>query len=401
MKRNLTDIAVKKLKPLDKAYKTTDGGGLYILTTPTGTKTWRYDCSINGKRATLTFGEYPTLSLADARKQHEETKAQIKSGIDPRKAEQVDEHLSLPFSHYALEMMKTQELRDSTYAKKLNRMKKHLFPVLDKMPVTKITSIDLLNLIKPIAVHGKRETAQLLATYCRQTFDTLMSLQLIQINPAESISRLIPKPKQSQNFAHITSPQEFASLLIGIDNYHGDFAVKKALQLAPLVILRPHNIRFLKWRYVNFRDKLITIPAYEMKMNRDHKIPLSRQALAILEEMHQATSDKELVFISSRSKNDKEMSENTLNQAVIRIKDPITGEPLGRGTMTSHGFRHTASTLLNELKFSADAIELQLAHVNKDRIRATYNKAELMEERTEMMQKWADYLDSLKKIQNI
>lgn len=395
MKRNLTDITIKKLKTQDKAYKTFDGGGLYLLTATTGTKIWRYDCVINKKRATLTLGEYPGLSLAEARKLHEETRFIIKQGLDPRKS-QKEEHENLPFSHYAIEMMKTQELRESTYIKKLSRMSKNLFPVLDRIPVTEITSIDLMNLIKPIAEQGKRETAQLLATYCRQTFDTLMSLQLITVNPAESISRLIPKPKPSQNFAHITSPQEFGKLLLGIDRYEGDFSVKKALQLAPLVILRPFNIRYLKWRYVDFVNKVITIPADEMKMNRDHRIPLSRQALAILKEVYMLSSDKELVFITARSKDNKAMSENTLNQAIMRIKDPETGKELGRGYMTSHGFRHSASTLLNELKFSADAIELQLAHVNKDRIRATYNKAELMEERITMMQKWADFLDVLK-----
>ena len=145
------------------------------------------------------------------------------------------------------------------------------------------------------------------------------------------------------------------------------------------------------------QERLIIIPADEMKMDRPHKIPLSTQTLAILSDMKPLTEDKELVFLSSSGhRTGKAMSENTLNQAVTRIKDMNTGEALGRGVMTSHGFRHTASTLLNELVYNADAIELQLAHASKDRIRATYNKAELMPERTTMMQEWADHLDELK-----
>ena len=222
-------------------------------------------------------------------------------------------------------------------------------------------------------------------------------MQLISINPAESISRLLPKPKKSENFAHITDPKQFSKLLQGIDNYQGDFAVQQALRLMPLVMLRPHNIRFMKWEYIDFKQKQITIPAEEMKMSRPHKVPLSGQALEILESMKPLTGNHELIFLTAQGqRTGKEMSENTLNQAVIRIKDPDTGEKLGRGIMTSHGFRHTSSTFLNEMGFSADAIELQLAHANEDRIRATYNKAELMPEREKMMQAWANWLDSLK-----
>ncbi len=396
MKRTLTDNKVKNLKPKDKAYKTADGGGLYLYTTKAGGKSWRYDFKLNDKWGTIAFGLYPEITLAEAREMHGKTRGELAKGIDPRVAKKEASLLERPFSYYALEAMQTLELRPSTQDKRVSRMKRHLFPVLDKKLITEITAIDLLNLLKPIAESGTRETAQVLATYCRQTFDTLLSMQLIQSNPAESISRLLPKPKQSKNFAHIDNPQEFSNLLKGIDQLKGEFVVTKALQFMSLVFLRPHNIRFLKWDYIDLSEKLITIPGDEMKMNRPHRVPLSEQALAILNDMKPLTGIKDLVFITARSRNDKAMSENTLNQAVIRIKDPVTGELLGRGVMTSHGFRHTASTFLNEMGFSADAIELQLAHASTDRIRATYNKAELMPEREKMMQAWADWLDTLK-----
>jgi integrase len=397
MLRKLTDTKVKNIKPKSKGFKTSDGGGLYVFTNTKGTKSFRYDFKHNDKYATITFGQYPNLSLAEARRLHEEAKSKVSKGEDPREVDKTNALLTQPFSFYAKAMIDSQDLRASTSKKKLSKMECHLFKPLDKKPVKNITAVDLLNLLKPIADDGRRELAKDLATYCRQTFNYLLSLQLIDNNPAATISELLPKPKKSTNFAHITNKNELAKLLRGIDLYEGDIAVRLALKLMPLVMLRPYNIRFLKWEYINLNQKLITIPAEEMKMDRAHKVPLSKQAQKILNDIRKITGKNDLVFLTaSGMRTNKEMSENTLNQAVIRVKDEDTGKPIGRGIMTSHGFRHTASTFLNELGYNADAIELQLAHASKDRIRATYNKAELLPERTKMMQEWADYLDEVK-----
>lgn len=397
MKRQLTDAKIKNAKPKDKAYKLTDGGGMYVYVTKAGGKSFRYDGYLNKERLTLTFGTYPEISLADARLKHEEARAQIAEGIDPRQSKQTQNLKNKPFSFYALEMLNSQELRETTRTKKLAKMKRHLFTPLDKKNVTEITAVDLLNLIKPFADEGKRETAKDLATYCRQTFNYLLALQLIDNNPAATIAELLPKPKKSKNFAHMTDPIQFANFLKSVDLYQGDFAVKSALQFAALAMLRPHNIRYLRWEYIDFEENLITIPAHEMKMDRPHKVPLSKQAKSILEGMKQLTANCEYVFLTTSGiKKGKPMSENTLTQAAVRVKDIKTNEPIGRGIMTSHGFRHTASTMLNEMNFKPDAIELQLAHQDKDRIRATYNKAELMPERIKMMQALADHIDSLK-----
>lgn len=397
MKRKLTDRKVKTLKPTSKNYREADGGGLYLLVTKGGSKLWRYDCKINDNRVTLSFGEYPAVSLALARERHEEARANIEEGIDPRASKQ-DKALDKPFSFYALETNKRLELRESTIQKRLSRQVKYLFPILDKKPVDQITAIDVLNICQPVADAGKHETAQYLATYCRQTFDTLLSMQLISNNPAESISRLLPKIKRTEEkqFAHVTSKDDFLIILNGVSQYEGDVATARALQLMPHVFLRPHNIRFLKWEYVDQEKRLITYPADEMKMSRPHKVPLSNQALAILESMRPITGKHEFVFLTAQGlRTGKPLSENTLNKAIQRFKHPTTGEKLGVGFMTSHGFRHTASTMLNELRFDADSIELQLAHLDKDRIRRTYNKAELMPERISMMQEWSNYLDGL------
>jgi integrase len=170
-----------------------------------------------------------------------------------------------------------------------------------------------------------------------------------------------------------------------------------AMKLIPLVFLRPCNIRYLRWEYINTADGFIELPADQMKTKKPFTVPLSKQALAIIEEMRPLTGEREFVFLTARGeRTNTPMSENTTTRAFQRLNNPETNQPYGVGFVTSHGFRHTASTFLNELGFSDDAIELQLHHEGKDRIRATYNKAQLITERVKMMQAWADYLDSLK-----
>lgn len=393
MKRLLTDAKLRNLKPQNKSYKETDGGGLYVFITKSGAKSFRYDCKLYDKRFTLTLGQYPEISLADARERHEIARALLAKGIDPRVNQGKTDTIE-KFSFYALENLKRTAPSPSTEKKKLSRLKKYLFPYLDKRPLNEVTTVELLKLIKPIALKGNIETARRLAMYCRQIFNDLIALQLIQNNPADRLNELLPALPEAKNLAHKTDPFEFSILLNAIDNYQGDIAVKQAIKLAPLVFLRPHNIRFLRWEYIDFKKQIIIIPANEMKMSRPHKVPLSKQSVDILETMRPITGEKNLVFIAGNR--DKALSENTLNKALQRVKHPKTGEPLGKGFSTSHGLRHTASTLLNELGYNSDAIELQLAHLDKDRIRRTYNKAELLPERTKMMQEWADYLDELK-----
>jgi integrase len=404
MKRLLTDAKIRNAKPkkatkgknqgnlIDTKY--TDGGSMYLFVKLSGSKLWRYDCSFNNNRFTLSLGEYPQVSLSAARDKHEKARQDIANGIDPRIKDDAG-LLNKPFSFYAKEAIDRQDLTERTATKKYQAMSKHLFKTLDRQHVSRITSIDILNLVEMVADNGNIETARRLASYTSQVFIYLMKMQLFNNNPARDIASLLPQIPEAKNFTHITDIDGFTTLIKGADFYHGDYAVKKALQLMPHIFLRPKNIRFLKWEYVDFKAKLIIYPADEMKMPRPHKVPLSNQAIEILKDMQAITNGKELVFSTARAQG-KQLSENTLNNALARIKHPVTGRPLGKGFMTSHGFRHSASTFLNELSFGADAIELQLAHLDKDRIRRTYNKAELIPERTEMMQSWSDYMDGLK-----
>jgi integrase len=246
---------------------------------------------------------------------------------------------------------------------------------------------------------GARETAKRMAGVLRRVYNEILILGVVDTNPAQGLAELLPVPDKhlKGNFGHITSPGEIKVLLQLIDSpsQRQDFATTQALRLMPLVFLRPRNIRFLKWEYIDFENNFINIPAREIKTRKPLTVPLAHQAVTILKDMEQLTGSFEYVFVSGHGKG-KPLSENTTTNALKRFINPETGEPFGTGYMTSHGFRHMASTLLNEMGYDPDVIELQLAHINKDRIRATYNKAQLMDKRTQMMQEWADYLDGLK-----
>ncbi len=399
----LTDTKIKTAKSKAKPYKLTDGGGMYLLVNPNGSKYWQYRFRLNNKQGTYQIGSYPDVSLKKARDEHQLAREYVAEGINPkaikleRKAE--DERNNYRFDHYYTAWLSKQNLAPSTLKDLEQRVKKNLTPFMDKKSVGEFTTLDLLNILQRVSERGARETAIKMAGVLRRVFNDILLLQLIETNPAAGLAELLPKPdpKKKKNFSHITNIHDLSNLLKAVDQVRPrqDYAVTMALRLMPLVFLRPKNIRYMKWEYINFHKKQILFPAREMKRNTDHVVPLSEQAMKILKSIHELTGDDEYVFSTSRG-NGKPMSENTTTKAIQTLIDPDTGNACGKEFMTSHGFRHTASTLLNELGYDPDVIELQLAHINKDRIRATYNKAQWMEKRTQMMQEWADYLDQLK-----
>lgn len=400
---SLTDTAVRNAKPKDKLYKLSDSGGLYLQVRPTGTKTWKYDYRINGKRGTFTIGTYPEIPLKKAREQHIEARRQVSEGHNPTETKrinvlknQLDEKR---FSDYCKEWIAKQNLAPSTEEDLVQRLEKNIYPELDKRPVDSFSTHDLLLVLNPIAERGARETAKRMAGILRRVFNELLILGLIQNNPAQGLAELLPKPdhRAKGNFGHTTDPEDLKNLIQQIHNPSSNRQspiTTYALKLMPLLFLRPKNIRFMKWEYIDFDNAMLTIPASEMKAGKELKVPLATQAIGILEEVKPLTGRHEYVFVTSHG-HGKPMSENTTTAALRRLTNPKTGKAYGTGFMTSHGFRHTASTLLNEMGYSPDAIELQLAHEHKDRVRATYNKAQLMEERTRMMQEWATYLENL------
>lgn len=400
---SLTHTEVKSAKPKTKLYKLFDGGGLYLQVKPSGYKCWKYDYRLDKKRGTYTIGKYPEISLKQARDAHREAREHVAIGVHPKAIKEksrIEADLeNKRFSYYANQWLEKQNLAESTRKDLEQRIQKNLIPFMDKKRVNEFTTAELLKITLKMSDRGAKETAQRMANVLRRIYNEILILGVVENNPAQGLAELLPKPdsKLKGNFAHITSPEELRVLLQQIDkpSERQDFATTQALKLMPLVFLRPKNIRFLKWEYVDFDEKIIRLPASEMKTGKALVVPLARQAITILKDIHPLTGNGEYVFVSSHGRG-KPISENTTTYALKRIINPDTGEPFGTGYMTSHGFRHTASTMLNELGFDPDIIELQLAHINKDRIRATYNKAEWLDKRVIMMQAWADYLDELK-----
>lgn len=408
----LTHTAVSKAKPKDKPTKLSDGGGLYLLIKPSGYKAWKYDFRLDGKRGTYSIGNYPDISLKDARTAHQLAREHVAKGINPKviKVHQTtaNELDNKRFSHYATQWIKKQNMAESTFCDLQQRIDKNLTPYLDKKRVDELTTLDLFRITEIVSNRGAKETALIMARVLKKVFNEILLLGVIENNPAQGLAELLPKPERwlRSNFAHVTTKSELRALLLQIDSpsRRQDYAVTQALKLMPLVFLRPHNIRFLKWEYIDFENNIINIPASELKTRKPLTVPLATQAEVILRDIQRLTGELEYVFVSSRGQNTKPikpLSENTTTKALQRLINPVTKKPFGTGYMTSHGFRHTASTMLNELGFDSDIIELQLAHIDKNQVRATYNKAQWMEKRINMMQAWADYLDGLKTQENI
>ncbi|MDA7855861.1 tyrosine-type recombinase/integrase, partial [Pseudomonadales bacterium] len=377
-------------------------GGLYLLVRTSGSKVWKYDYRINGNRGTFTIGSFPEVPLIDAREAHLEARRLVAKGKNPTEAKNISQLKSQMdekrFSHYAKEWVAKQNMAETTEHDLTQRLDKNLYPYLDKIPIDSLTTLDLLKVLNLISDRGARETAMRMAGVLRRVFNELLILGLIESNPAQGLAELLPKPdhREKSNFSHVTDPELLKGLIqqIHSPSNRQDPVTTCALKLMPLLFLRPKNIRFMKWEHIDYENKMIIIPGSEMKANKELKVPLATQAIDILEDAQKLTGKHPYVFVTSHG-HGKPMSENTTTAALRRLINPKTEKSYGTGFMTSHGFRHTASTMLNEMGFSADAIELQLAHINQDRIRATYNKAQLMDERVRMMQVWADYLDEI------
>ena len=396
----MSNTQIKNAKPRDKAYKLSDQGGLYLLARPNGSKVWRYDYRLNDKRLTHTIGTYPETTLAEARVAHIGARKLVQAGTNPTTVKN-QEASSILFSTRCKAWLSRQNLAASTRRDLVQRVEKNLYPYMDSKCLTDHTTRDLLKIIEKMSDRGTRETALRMAGILRRVFNEALILGDIEANPANGLTDLIALPdiKTKSNFGHITNPEDFKVLLQQIHkpDPKRDTAITLALKLMPLVFLRPKNIRFMKWEYIDFKAALITIPKEAMKMGKELKVPLSTQVLAILKEAHKHTGELEYVFVTTIGigKN-KPIGESATTNAIRRMIDPRTGKAFGTGFMTSHGFRHTASTMLNELEYPADAIELQMAHVTQDIVRGVYNKAQLMPARTKMMQHWSNYLDELR-----
>ncbi len=388
----LSDVQIRNAKPKEKSYKIADGEGLHILVMPNGSRLWRLKYRVRGIEKQLAIGPYPQISLKEARDKRDEAKKALRSGIDPsqaKKAQKVSDSGAHSFETIAREWFeKFSSTWSASHGERIiRRLERDIFPWLGKRPVNEIKAPDLLSVLRRIEERGAVETAHRASQNCGQVFRYAIATGRAERDPSQDLRGAIP-PTKAKHHASITDPQEIGVLLRAIDGYKGGLVVRAAFRLAPLIFLRPGELRRLDWSEIDFDKKEIHIPGSKMKMKEKHIVPLSLQALEILEEIRPVTGEGRYVFPSPRSW-DRPMSENAILVALRTLG-------YDNDQMTGHGFRSMASTLLNEQGWNRDAIERQLAHAERDEIRAAYNYAQHLPERRKMMQAWADFLDELK-----
>lgn len=393
-------LSVKQVdaaKSKKRIYRLSDGDGLYLEVPPQGTKRWRLRYRFGGKEKMLSLGTYPEVSLKTARDKRNELRALIQEGTDPSLARQEEQAIAAghtTFEYIAREWHEQFKVNwtDGHATTNLSRLENNVFPWIGKKAITEITSPEILRLLRRIESRGAIETAHRVRGLMSRVFRFAIASGRADRDPAGDLQGALP-PAKSKHFPTITKPQEIAALLRAIDGYTGNLITKCALKLAPLLFVRPGELRHACWSEIDLNIPEWRIPGEKMKMSREHIVPLSRQAREILEELYPMTGSGKYVFPSIRT-TERPMSENTINAGLRRLG-------YGKEEMTGHGFRSMASTRLNEMGWNPDAIELQLAHVEGNEVRAAYNRAKYLDIRIKMMQAWADYLDSLKHEDNV
>jgi len=405
MAKNINkDVVYKAAKPKEKDHMINDGEGLYLFVGKSGSKLWRFIYTFNRKQKKLALGGYPGITLEAARIKAEEARENIAKGLDPieikseiKKARQLSVSNNkrvadgLPilnsFADLTEQWLKSVEhlTKPTTQTKKTSRLKRLAFPKLGDMAINQIKSSDILAILKPLIDKKQLETAHRLRGEISCIFSYAIVHNFADYDPAQPVAKQLPAQKVKHRAA-IIDPVQVGQLIRDISNYNGTFVVQCAFRFSPLVFQRPGEIRQLFWSDIDL-DAREWRP-YISKTDFYHIVPLSTQAHAILTEIKPLTGSGQYVFPSSRG-DGRPMSDGTIRTAL---------KSLGYDSevMTAHGFRTTASTLLNEQGWSPDAIERQLAHAPRDHVRAAYNRAQYLEERRRMMQSWADYLDNLK-----
>ena len=391
----LTDTAIRKAKPTEKVQRIFDGGGLYLEISPAGGKLWRMKYRHGGKEKRLAFGTYPDTSLASARDKRDTARKLLAAGVDPgehRKAEKAagDDKAANSFEVVAREWLaKHSPTWAASHGDKIAaRLERDMFPWIGRRPIADITAKDLLATINRIADRGAIETAHRALQNCGQVFRYAIVTGRADRNPATDLRGALPPVKPSHHAA-ILEPAAIGGLLRAIDGYQGGFVTKCALRLAPLLFVRPGELRQAEWVEIDLNAAEWNIPADKMKTGEPHLVPLAPQAVAILRDLYALTGHGRYVFPSVRTAS-RPMSDNAVLSALRRMG-------FAKDEMTGHGFRAMARTVLDEvLHFRPDYIEHQLAHAVRDPNGRAYNRTAHLAERRKMMAAWADYLDALR-----
>ncbi len=391
----LTDTAARLVKRQAKAFKLSDERGMFLLVQPNGSKWWRLKYRIEGKEKLLSLGIYPDVSLSQARQRREDARKLIADGVDPSENRKAQKAASKERSANSFEVVAREWFGkfstgwvDSHADKIIRRMERDIFPWLGGRPIAEVTAPELLKTLRRIESRGAFETAHRALQNCGQIFRYAVATGRAERDPSGDLRGALTPPKEGHHAA-ITEPKQFAALLRAIEGYEGSVVTRCALQLAPQLFVRPGELRKAEWVEFDLDGAVWNLPADKMKGGEPHVVPLSKQAVATLRELEALTGSSKYVFPGARS-NGRPMSDVTMNAALRRLG-------FTSAEATSHGFRATARTILDEvLGFPVDWIEHQLAHAVKDPNGRAYNRTAHLPQRRKMMQTWADYLDKIK-----
>ncbi|HHN8521644.1 TPA: tyrosine-type recombinase/integrase, partial [Klebsiella quasipneumoniae] len=387
----LTARQVDTSKPKDKPYKLSDGGGLYLLVNPNGSRYWRLKYRIAGKEKLLALGVYPDITLAEARQKRADAKKVLAAGGDPGQEKQEEKQakeqaVANSFERLAMEWHSHKSTSWSEgYAEHLLMyLKKDIFPFIGQKAITDISQVEMLNVLRKMEQRGVLDKLKKTRQACRQIFTYAIITGRAEHNPVSDLAGALKSPKQ-QHYPHLLVDQ-IPDFLRALSEYSGSTITRNATRLLMLTGLRTIELRASEWVDIDFDKGVWNVPAERMKMRRPHLVPISTQVRELLEEIHQLTGRGKYVF-PGRNDAGKPMSEASINQVIKRIGYD--------GKATGHGFRHTMSTILHEQGYNTAWIETQLAHVDKNSIRGTYNHAQYLDGRREMLQWYADYMQAL------
>jgi integrase len=390
----LSDSKIRNLKPLDRVQKLSDGGGLYLYVPPQGSKLWRMNYRFEGRQKTLSFGPYPAVSLAEARSKREEAKAVLRDGSDPSKKAKQDKYQQRlasisTFNAIADELLE-KDAREGKAETTINKRRWLLGLArrdLGPLPITDIKAPAVLAVLREIEAAGNYETTRRLRAVISQVFRLAVATARAEYDPTPGLKGALTTPKVTHRAA-ITDRKQFAGLIRAIWSYDGSKESQAGLKLLALLYPRPGELRLARWEEFDLIRAVWTIPATRMKMRREHRKPLPKLAIEILSDLEKVTGGSEYAFFSNWSTG-KPISENTLNGALRRLG-------FTKDQATSHGFRSSASSLLNESSlWSPDAIEAELAHVGADQVRRAYNRTLYWEERVRMANWWANEIQGM------